>query len=626
MKKKILATLLAATLAIASFAGCGGSTSTDGGNTTTTSTVEKNNTATTEGASELAGDYNITVWVPEEAVAFTTSQIEDFNSTNELGIKFNATIEPVSESEAATSMLQDVTAGADLFFFAQDQAARLIQNGAVTKLGAAASEFVKTNNYDWTVEAAMAGEEIYAYPLTSDNGYFMYYDKSVIPEEDIDSFEKLLADCEAAGRTFTFEAETGAWYCASWFFGAGCVSEWETDDDGNFLGIHDTFNSAQGLAAAKGIYKFVTSSAYNSASSVSAFADAVPAAVVVSGTWDYNTAVTLLGDNLGIADLPSYEVDGQSIHLGSFKGCKLLGVKPQTDAVRQAALHQLAQYLTGEQEQLDRFNELAWGPSNMAAHDNDAVKSNTAQIAVEAQAPYALMQGQIHGSWWDIGKKIATYIKESDGSDEGLQAALQQYEDEISALFNMTEDEKSAWSAIGAFDGSNWDKDYPLTRTAEVGDPTYYSEAIYFNAGDELKVRQGASWDVNFGGDGALNGANLVVEEAGYYYVKLVTDQNVTAATLTLEKASYYGWTVIGSIAGDGWSIDIPMYIQEDGTTFKTEALDLTAGEEFKVRYAKSWDLNYGTDGVQDGPNFVVESDGTYQIVFDSTTNIITIE
>ena len=52
------------------------------------------------GGAKGAG-FDITVWVPEKAVELTQQQIADFNSSNEYGIKFNATVEPVSEADAA---------------------------------------------------------------------------------------------------------------------------------------------------------------------------------------------------------------------------------------------------------------------------------------------------------------------------------------------------------------------------------------------------------------------------------------------------------------------------------------------------------------------------------------------
>ena len=65
-------------------------------------------------ASELAGEYDITVWVAEKAVDLTKKQIEDFNASNDAGIKFKATVEAVSEADAATQMITDVEAGGDL--------------------------------------------------------------------------------------------------------------------------------------------------------------------------------------------------------------------------------------------------------------------------------------------------------------------------------------------------------------------------------------------------------------------------------------------------------------------------------------------------------------------------------
>ena len=254
----------------------------------------------------------------------TKKQIEDFNASNDQGIKFNVTIDPKSEADAGTDMISDIEAGPDIYFFAQDQFARLVTAGALAKLGDAASATVKAANDSASLKAASSGDVLYAYPVTSDNGYFMYYDKSVIPESDIDSMEKLIEDCEAAQKYFAFEMNTSAWYLASFFFGTGCVSEWQTDDNGKFVGVNDTFNSANGLIAAKGMYKLVTSPFHLSSCEAASFDQG--AAIVVTGTWAASDIQKMLGDNMGVADLPSFNVDGKDYHLGSFNGCKLLEI------------------------------------------------------------------------------------------------------------------------------------------------------------------------------------------------------------------------------------------------------------------------------------------------------------
>ena len=482
-----------------------------------------------EAGTELAGTYDITVWVGENAVDLTKKQIEDFNNTNTDGIKFNATVNPVSEATSADQMLVDISAGADLYCFAQDQFARLVQGGALNKLGDKAAETVKAANDPGVVAAATSGDTLYAYPLTSDNGYFMYYDKSVIPEEDLDSLEKLIADCEAANKWFCFEAQTSAWYIASWFFATGCKSEWTTGDNGEFISVLDTFNSPEGLIAVKGLKKLVDSPMHKSSSAAAEFAS--DAAIVVTGTWAYSDIEGLLGDNMGATDLPSFEVDGKEYHLGSFNGCKLMGVKPQDDAVRAAALHRLAQFLTDETRQMERFEALAWGPSNTNAQNSEAVQNNPGLAALLKQNAYSRPQGQIHGSWWDIAKVIADDVKAAE-DEEGLKAALQNYYDKISALFTMTEEEKTAWGVIGAICGTNWDTDFPMTET-ETG--VWASEALELHAGEEFKVRMTGDWNVNFGPDAegapVQDGGNVKVEADGNYVVTL--DLNNMTLTLT---------------------------------------------------------------------------------------------
>ncbi|MBQ9409093.1 MAG: extracellular solute-binding protein [Clostridia bacterium] len=465
--------------------------------------------------------FDVTIWVAEEIVDLTKQQVADFNASNEFGITINAEVVGVSEADAATNMLLDVEAGADMFCFAQDQFARLVQARALSEITDESADFVVNNNAAGVVAAATSGDAIYAYPLTADNGYFMYYDKRVIPEEDVDSLEAIIADCEAAGKYFAFEMNSSAWYAASFFFGTGCVSEWETDSDGNFISVYDTFNSPQGLIAVKGMKKLVDSPMHLNSSSGSSFDS--NSAVVVTGTWDYVTVQGILGDNMGVADLPSFDVDGIKYHLGSFNGCKLMGIRPTRDAVKLMAMNILAEYLTGYKCQMERFEARSWGPSNLEAQASDEVQQNPGLAALLAQSPYSLPQGQIHGSWWDIAKVIADDVKAAT-DEAGLQTALDNYLDRISALFTLSDDVKNGWTVIGTYnstDGffytdyqnetrSNWGEDVPMTLFA---DGLWKTAPYAMEKGVEFKVRQGLSWDNNFPAD------NFVVPEAGTYIV-----------------------------------------------------------------------------------------------------------
>ncbi|MBR5797951.1 MAG: extracellular solute-binding protein, partial [Clostridia bacterium] len=195
-----------------------------------------------EPAEDLTGTYEITIWVSEkEGVAeLFQQQIDAFEAANP-GIVINATISGVSEANAGSQILNDVASAPDVYCFAQDQLARLVQASALAPLGTKAAETIKANNDAGSVAAATVAGTLYAYPMTSDNGYYMYYDTSIINEEDAESLEKIIAACEKAGKKVRFALEN-AWYTASFFFATGCHSNWTMDAASNFNAVDDTFN------------------------------------------------------------------------------------------------------------------------------------------------------------------------------------------------------------------------------------------------------------------------------------------------------------------------------------------------------------------------------------------------
>ena len=464
---------------------------------------------------ELKGTYDITMWVSEidGVAALTQQQIDAFEAAYP-GIVINASIEGVTEADAGSKVIADVASAPDIYCFAQDQLARLVQAAALAPLGDAAVNAIKANNDAGSVAAGTVAGVLYAYPMTSDNGYYMYYDTSVISAEDAESMEAIIAACEKAGLKFRYALEN-AWYTASFFFATGCHSSWTMDQDGNYTSIDDDFNSAAGMIAMKGMQKLAQSSCYDSNADI--FTDA---AVVITGIWNANAAAEHFGANLGATDLPSFEVDGKTYHLGSFTGNKLMGVKPQTDPKKQAVLSLLAQWLTNEECQTQRYNDFQWGPSNKNAQASEAVQANISLAALAKQGENGKPQGQIHGAWWDIAKLLGAQAKAAN-SDADLQKALDEYDAAIDGVLNMSEEAKLAWSVIGGICGTSWDTDFAMTKQE---DGTFLSEALELHAEESLKVRQGAAWDVSYGaseGQYATDDGNLKVEADGTYYVKL---------------------------------------------------------------------------------------------------------
>ncbi len=444
MKKKVLTVLLTQALVASMLAGCG-----DNGSENTTDNSQKTENTdatdktesgdTTDTAQDApAIDYGsgeITIWVAENVVDLTQKLVDDFIASNDAysGYAGNITVEAVGEGDAASNMITDVAGGADIYGFAQDQLTRLVAAGALQPLNSNMTSWVTSSNDAGAIGAATSGDTVYAFPMTSDNGYFLYYDSSVVT--DPTSLEQIIADCEAAGKGFYCDVDS-AWYNASFFFGTGCTCAFETDADGNFTGVTADYASDAGLVAIKEMAEIATSKAFVDGSSAG---EATNVGAIIDGTWDSAALEDMLGDNYACAALPSFEgADGKTYHMSGFSGNKLLGVKPQTEGGKLAMCYEIAKMLTDTDAQLERFNAQGWGPSNLAAQDNDAVKANVALAALQEQMPYMIPQGQYPGEWWDLAGALGADVENGtltiDSSDEDFMAELKTHDDTCASL------------------------------------------------------------------------------------------------------------------------------------------------------------------------------------------------
>lgn len=418
---KILSLVLALLMVSACFVGCFG---------------EEETTAAPAGNNDTV--YDITLWVSttEGVKAFTEEQVARFKELHP-EYKFNITIETVGEGDAATEVLKDVATAPDMYCFAQDQISRLVQGGALAALGVQASQTVAENNDSGSVGAATVGEKIYAYPMTSDNGYYLYYDSSIVSDEQAKTLEGIIAACEAKGVKFGYNL-TNAWIMAGFFFSQPqnggtplCTSTWTYSEDGkNAIAVEDNFNSANGLIAMKEMYDLAQSPAW--VDSADNFAGT---GAVVTGIWNAGTAEGEYGDNMKATKLPTFVgSDGKTYQMGSFSGYKLIGCKPQEDPAKGKLCSDLALFLTSEEEQLERYYKFQWGPSNLNAQQNQDVMDNELLAALLAQNVYSQPQGVIPSDWWTEAAALGTLCKEAGLTDADLQAALVTYEEKIQGM------------------------------------------------------------------------------------------------------------------------------------------------------------------------------------------------
>lgn len=409
MKKRAIC-LMAAVLGISVLAaGCGGN---DG--------KETQNQTTTAESSEVS----LKVWVDEDSVEQTKEMAQLFAEENP-DKNYNIEVVVSDSMKAQENIKNDPDAAADVFMLPHDQLGQLVEAGTIYKNTKYAEEMQET-----MTEAALDGAsydgELYAYPYGVET-CLLYYNKSVLNEEDVKTFEGITAK----GKIGMNLAESVSDYqIAPNFMANGCYLYGEDGEDPEGT----TFNNEKGLEVLKWIagLKDNENVVHVKDDMVSSMLEGKIAAAI-GGPWNKND-LSELGDNLGVAPYPTVDYGSGEKQMYAFQGVKLFAVNANTKAPLEAMA--LANYLVNEDNQIKRFELTGVIPSNQAAQESEAVKADAVgqAVAVMSQDDHSVVMPKIPevATFWTqcsplINDAYAGKIPESE-----MQEKLDQFVVDIS--------------------------------------------------------------------------------------------------------------------------------------------------------------------------------------------------
>lgn len=452
--KRALALVLTGMMAAASLAGCGGggsTTSTPAGNTNSTTT----STPTTESKAE--GDTSKTEAQAQDLFSDAmTAQLKDMiaqeaaKTSNKISLKawcaaddlkfekwlkdkflekysdsrytIEITFKPVEEPDVAGKVQADVSKAADVFSFPDDQLRALVDSGCIAQVADLLNNNVIAENTDSSVEVCSIDGKPYAFPKTSDNGFFLYYDKRDLTEEDIATFDGMLTKANSLGKSVLYPMDN-AWYNAGFFFAAGCTTEYDGKTQTT------DFDSDKGIEAVKAMCH-VAEFSNKGLTGTGATADILAGfrngklSAAITGTWCGPGIKDAIGaDNVGASKLPTVLMGGEQKQLWSFGGYKIEGVKATTDYPNTAQL--FAYYITSADSQKLRYSGAMDGdtsisrgliPTNKEILATDELKSDAAAQAIEDQRQFSLPQSRVGGKFWTPQGSLGGYILGKSGS------------------------------------------------------------------------------------------------------------------------------------------------------------------------------------------------------------------
>ena len=374
----------------------------------------------------------LTVWGSQEDQAMLKEMCSAYAAAHpENTYKFLYGVQ--SESDAADKVLNDPESGPDVFAFASDQINKLIQAGALARIGGSILEDIKAVNSAESIDAAtvtISGEErTYAFPMTGDNTYFLYYDSSKLSAEDVKSLDKMLEVAAATGKQVAFKLYDDGWYLSSFFFADPDLYYKVTyTDDLTESSVFINYDSAKGLAvmeALRGYFANPALSANVDDSKIIAGIQSGTIIAAVSGTWNKKAIEDVWGANMAVAVMPTATIGGKAVQLNGYFGYKLIGVNGYSQNKSEAL--KLAQWLTNEQNQLLRFQTRGFGPTNKVIKANAEVKNDKVISVVLKQSEYFRTQKGVPGAYWTPMASLTKQFADVDPntvSDADLQALL----------------------------------------------------------------------------------------------------------------------------------------------------------------------------------------------------------
>ena len=371
-------------------------------------------------AADKEQTVKLTLWGGAEDQKMLQSMVDDFKKEHASEASFDIKLAVESETTCKETLLGDVEKGADVFAFPDDQLQALAASGVLQEIRDA--DQVKQDNIKGAVEAASVNDRLFAYPMTADNGYFLYYNKKYFSGNDVKKLDTILAKAEKVHKKVTMDW-TSAWYLYSFFGNTGLKAGVNEDGVTNYCNWNSKKGKIKGIDVAQAMERIAGSSAFLNTTDDKFLKGVQNGSVIagVSGVWNANAIDKAWGKNYGAVKLPTYTCTGKQVQMASFTGYKMVGVNAYSSNVKWAM--KLAEWITNQDNQTRRFAERGQGPSNIKASQSGDIEKSPVIQAVIAQSEYGCLQ-RVGGNFWDPISSFGSSVAKGTLSPKELQKEL----------------------------------------------------------------------------------------------------------------------------------------------------------------------------------------------------------
>lgn len=375
--------------------------------------------------------YDLKIWCAEEDEKMIWDMLDIYKSLHSKNT-YNFKVETAGEDVVSSKVTTDVNAAGDIFSFANDQLGILLNQRALYQIPNLYKDQIESQ-LDVAITACSDKGNYYAIPYSYEN-CFLYYNKSLVSEDDVRSMEKLLQKSIPGVEGNLGIDMQDSYYTTMFLYTAGMniFGTTGTDESDIDFANENTIKGCKYIAwlnqdKLKDIQK---DSQFNALKNKNV-------AAMISGPHMISQFKDALGDNFGVAMLPTIKLDGKDTQLISFSGVKMYGISNKPVNVRNAKTTQeacrLAAFLANSDNQQTRLSEREFCPTDFDLFQ-EANKSGipTVEVVVN-QSQYSKLKPGLSrmSAYWTPMKNFLTGVYKLTKPESGWLTELKAIEDKV---------------------------------------------------------------------------------------------------------------------------------------------------------------------------------------------------
>lgn len=404
------------------------------------------------------GKKKISIWVGVESVKFYEQEVakykEAYKEKEGKDLGYQIAVLGIDTGTAADSFLGDPEAGADIFTVAHDNLGKLIAGSSAIAPIKSEKLLAQVNQdnpdaFLSVIKGTVGGNEYtFGIPYIA-QALVLYYDKSLITDEQVKTWEGIQAAAKAHSETTKAVVVTG-----DDGFNNSFLLLASNKEKGTTLKLYpngvaeDSYATGDDtVSIMKWGQRFFTDpngGLFPTSDGWEVTLKNGKALAVISGAWHYSGASSALGSKLGIATLPAFTITaadaygtveaGTVYHSGTFADTKMFVMKKGMKAEKQEVVEDLLLYLSSKEVQERSYKEANNLPAyKNAAEEFESMKEDTTeallartQIEMFAQGIAQPFGAQARFNTWYYSKNGPVLIKAILENEKGQYETFEQ--------------------------------------------------------------------------------------------------------------------------------------------------------------------------------------------------------